>query len=111
MKRLLLLINLLPIILSILYSIGTVFFSVRYFSVFYLIVLPLVNIIVDFIFIRRNKKSRLVIALFTINVVVFFFWLISSILICEQFVNGFDDMSFWMKLYAILELDKVINNY
>lgn len=111
MKRLVILINSIPIFLTMIYTIGTLFFGMILFSVFYLIIIPLVNIILDIIFIKKNKKSKLVSILLLINIVIFLFWLLSSILICKQIVNGFDSMSFWMKLYVILDLDNLIHSY
>lgn len=111
MRKLVLLLNSVPLFLTILYSIGTLFFGTIMFSAFYLIALPLISTILNIYYLRLYNKDQLIKIFLIVNIIIFIFWLVLSIIFCSVYVNGFDKMSFWMKLYVILDLDKLIHNY
>ena len=111
MKNLLFFLNSIPIILSIIYTTGTFFFGTILFSAFYLIALPLISTILNIYYLRLYNKDQLIKIFLIVNIIIFIFWLVLSIIFCSVYVNGFDKMSFWMKLYVILDLDKLIHNY
>lgn len=104
-------VNILPVLLSMVYLIGTVGYSSRYFSIFFLIVLPLISIICDILYIKIKRMEMWLKIFFITNSILFIFWLVMSTIFSSMIVNNFDKMSFWLKIYVILDLDRLIHNF